>query len=367
MIDALRNMYRAGFQAVYVDTTEAARAKAEISTLAEQLGVALYTWDCISGFAPQLDEVQVDDPIEAIKAIAGEGQFEGPALFVLEDFHELFDNPLVRRIVRRVLHSGVLARKDQKRMLVFLSPVLKIHPEISEIVPVEFSLPDREALRQVVRFARESARQSNGESEQRLRDALRTVSALGGCVLLVDEADKVFANSADSAGDSGVGQRLLGKFLSWLQDKQDRTFVVMTMNRVKGIPPELLRKGRFDELFYVDLPDVHERHQIAEIHLTRRGLDPDRFDLHSIVAVTKDFVGSEIEEAIKAARFRAFADGQRMPETSDVLAEAAQIVPLAKLNAEDVQAIREFCRTRARPASKAVKRTTHRSRAVELN
>ena len=91
-----------------------------------------------------------------------------------------------------------------------------------------------------------------GESEQRLRGALRTVSALGGCVLLVDEADKVFANSADSAGDSGVGQRLLGKFLSWLQDKQDRTFVVLTMNRVKGIPPELLRKGRFDELFYVE-------------------------------------------------------------------------------------------------------------------
>lgn len=207
-----------------------------------------------------------------------------------------------------------------------------------------------------------------GESEARMRDAIRQISAQQGCVLLIDEADKAWGNAHDGRGDSGVTQRVFGQLLSWLASKQDRTFVIMTMNRTKGIPPEFLRSGRFDAVFFVDVPSMEERRQILKIHLAKRG---DKFedlplstaDWDTLLERTEGWVGSEIEELVKEARFISFEQhktGGRSgtdptkaatPQLTDFIQAASNIIPLTKLAAEDVEAIRTFCKERARPAS----------------
>ncbi len=148
-----------------------------------------------------------------------------------------------------------------------------------------------------------------GASEARVREVIALVTAIDGCVLVIDEADKALGGSVDATGDSGVTRRVFGVLLTWLARKQDRTFVVMTMNRTKGMPPELLRKGRFDEIFYVDLPTEAERRKIFEIHMGKRAVDPAFYpaaDWKKFLKESNEFVGSEIEEAVKSARFAAF-------------------------------------------------------------
>lgn len=156
-----------------------------------------------------------------------------------------------------------------------------------------------------------------GQSEQRVRDVISVVQAIDGCVLVVDEADKALGGALESSGDSGVTRRVFGLILTWLARKKDKTFVVFTMNRTKGMPPELLRKGRLDELFYVDIPTDGERRSIFEIHMRKRKVDPAFYakaDWSKFLKETDGFVGSEIEEAVKSARFAAFqlAEVRRM-------------------------------------------------------
>lgn len=221
-----------------------------------------------------------------------------------------------------------------------------------------------------------------GESESRMRDALRQITAQQGCVLLIDEADKAWGGSHDSRGDSGVTQRVFGQLLSWLAAKQDRTFVIMTMNRTQGIPPEFLRKGRFDEVFFVDLPDANQRRQIFNIHLRKRSVNLDTMrmddaDWQEIIRRTENFVGSEIEAAVIESRFLAFqrnvndesipAADKSQPTFDDLITAVTAIKPLATLDAEGVTAIREFCQSRARNvcSPSMVTRTTP-NRAVKL-
>lgn len=214
-----------------------------------------------------------------------------------------------------------------------------------------------------------------GESEQRMRDALRTITALRGCVLLIDEADKAWANVTDSRQDNGVTQRIFGQLLNWLAAKEDRTYVIMTMNRTKGMPPELLRKGRFDELFFVDLPTPEERQQIFEIHFRKRGLDPAALlqpdDWKSLIDATHQFSGSEIEEVVKDARFRRLyryfqenAEKKPIPESleagipdfEDILVAAKNTKPASDLYGDELEEMRQFMKDRATPVSSLSRR-----------
>lgn len=196
-----------------------------------------------------------------------------------------------------------------------------------------------------------------GESESRMRGVMRQVEAQQGCVLLIDEADKALGGAADSSGDSGTARRVFGQLLSWLSEKQDNTFVVVTLNRTAGIPAEFFRAGRFDAVFYTDLPHAVEREQILKIHLRKRGIDPDSLDLKSadwaqLVKDTENFVGSELEEVIREARYIAFEKRQTGTPVFEELMEArAGIIPLATLDAEGVKAIRDFCKNRCKPVS----------------
>jgi SpoVK/Ycf46/Vps4 family AAA+-type ATPase len=194
-----------------------------------------------------------------------------------------------------------------------------------------------------------------GETEKRIRKVFEVAEGLAPCVLWIDELEKIFAGSgADSASvDAGVSSRLLASFLSWMQDRKSPVFVAATCNNVSSLPPELIRKGRFDELFFVDLPGQAERKQILSIQLNRRKRSPEEFDLDKIAAAAQGYSGAEIDAAIQTALFAAFS--QKTQLTTSLLLDAlARTVPLSVTRAEEISALREWARTRAVPASSAL-------------
>ncbi len=183
-----------------------------------------------------------------------------------------------------------------------------------------------------------------GESEERLRRALDSVEAMAPAVLWIDEIEKGLATSGD--GDGGVSRRLLGTFLRWMQDRPDGVFLVATANAVASLPPELLRKGRFDEIFFVDLPNLTARQAIFAVHLADRGHDPDRFDIVQLANLSDGFSGAEIEAAIVGALYRAFASDQPL-STRDVASELGGTVPLSVSRAEEILALRRWASERS--------------------
>ena len=191
-----------------------------------------------------------------------------------------------------------------------------------------------------------------GSSEENLRRAIRVAESAAPAVLWVDEIDKAFAGAASSGTeDSGVSARVLGTFLTWLQEKKAAVFVVATANRVEGLPPELLRKGRFDEIFFIDLPDARERAEILAIHLRHRGRDPVAFDVTQVATRALNFSGAELEQVVVEGLYLAFAQGVELA-TAHLLAAVTQTFPLAVTLAEEVERIREWAAHRTRPASR---------------
>lgn len=191
-----------------------------------------------------------------------------------------------------------------------------------------------------------------GETEKRIRKVFQVAEGLAPCVLWIDELEKVFAGSGpDSASaDAGVSSRLLASFLSWMQDRKAAVFVAATCNNVTVLPPELIRKGRFDELFFVDLPNQAERRQIFAIQLARRKRNPADFDLEKAAAAAKGYSGAEIDAAVQGALYAAYSE--KKPLTTQSLLDAlAQTVPLSTTRAEEIEELRGWARTRAVPAS----------------
>ncbi|MFH1177452.1 MAG: AAA family ATPase [Acidobacteriota bacterium] len=189
-----------------------------------------------------------------------------------------------------------------------------------------------------------------GESERKLRDAFAAAEAVAPVVLWIDEIEKAFAGSGSADADAGLSRRLFGAFLTWLSEKKESVFVAATANDLSATPPELLRKGRFDEIFFIDLPDEEERREIFSIHLKRRKQDPARFDLERLASASAGFSGAEIEQAVVSALYGLLASDGRELATEHLLAEIAQTVPLSRSRAEDIGALRAFARDRFVPA-----------------
>ncbi|HEX6939094.1 MAG TPA: AAA family ATPase [Longimicrobiales bacterium] len=186
-----------------------------------------------------------------------------------------------------------------------------------------------------------------GETERNFRRAMATAERLAPVVLWIDEIEKAFA--AGGEADGGVSQRVLGTFLSWMQDRDGDVFVVATANDVQRLPPELLRKGRFDEIFFVDLPDEATRRALFAIHLKRRGQAPTRFDLDALARATEGFSGAEVEQVVVAGLYTAFASNRPLSMTT-LLDEAARTRPLSRTMAERIAALRAWARDRTVPA-----------------
>lgn len=191
-----------------------------------------------------------------------------------------------------------------------------------------------------------------GSSEQNLRSVLRTVESLAPCLLFTDEVDKAFGGMASSMGsDGGTAARVFGTFLTWMQEKTSPVFVIATANRVDRLPSEFLRKGRFDEIFFIDLPNPQEREEIFSIHLKLRRDDISRFDVADLSARTSGFSGAEIEQAIISAMYEAFADQGREFGHLDITRAIEATKPLSQSMAEQVTALRDWAQDRARIAS----------------
>jgi hypothetical protein len=191
-----------------------------------------------------------------------------------------------------------------------------------------------------------------GESESRTRQMIQLAEALAPCILWIDEIDKAFAG-ADGRSDSGTTSRVFGTFITWLAEKTSPVFVVATANNIQSLPPELLRKGRFDEIFFVGLPSTEERKAIFEVHLNHlRPHNLAAYDLERLAYETPDFSGAEIEQSLIEAMHLGFSQNRDFT-TDDVLESASQIVPLARTAQDQVNFLQEWAASgKARLASR---------------
>jgi len=188
-----------------------------------------------------------------------------------------------------------------------------------------------------------------GESERRLRDALHKAELMSPVVLWIDEIEKGFASAASQSNDGGLSKRMFGTLLNWMQEHREAVFLVATANDIEALPPELLRKGRFDEIFFVDLPGEEARRRIFEIHLSRRKRDPSNFDLDRLVRKSAGYSGAEIEQAVVSALYEAFANGTETD--SDQISKALRnSPPISVTMRERIAALRSWAEGRCVPA-----------------
>jgi AAA+ superfamily predicted ATPase len=202
-----------------------------------------------------------------------------------------------------------------------------------------------------------------GDSEGNLRKALRVIEAIGRCVVWIDEIDKAMQGATSGSADGGVSADALGAILNWMQERQGEAFVIATANDITGLPPELLRKGRFDDLFFIDLPNATEREAVVLAALAAHGritVDAGTkgeivdVDIASVAAACDGFTGSEIAAIVPEAMFAAFGDGAREITTADVIKAARSVVPLSKTAGDKIEAMRNLAKGKMRPATSAV-------------
>jgi ATP-dependent 26S proteasome regulatory subunit len=193
-----------------------------------------------------------------------------------------------------------------------------------------------------------------GSSEENIRRAIKVAESVSPVVFWVDEIDKAFRGSRGSGAstDGGTSARVFGTFLTWLSEKKQPVFVIATANDISLLPPELLRKGRFDEIFFVDLPSFIERKEIFRVHLLKRKMNPEDYNLDILSQTSAGYSGAEIEEAIISAMFDAFYEKGKLT-TERVLASLKQTVPLSKTMSEEIDKLRNWAEGRARPATSA--------------
>jgi SpoVK/Ycf46/Vps4 family AAA+-type ATPase len=191
-----------------------------------------------------------------------------------------------------------------------------------------------------------------GETERRTGETLALADAMSPCGLWLDEVDKAFAGvQGGGANDSGVGMKMFGQVITWMQERKKPVFLFATANDVRGLPSAFYRKGRFDEVFALDLPNMKEREAIFRIHLLKRKRNPEGLvDLPKLSAATRDFVGAEIEAVIERAMFRAFAQRRQLTE-QDIINAIARTVPISKTASAEIDVMRTWSQKNATPAS----------------
>jgi AAA+ superfamily predicted ATPase len=194
-----------------------------------------------------------------------------------------------------------------------------------------------------------------GDSEGNVRKALKVIEALGRCIVWIDEIEKALQGSDGNSADGGVSSDQLGTLLNWFQERKSEAFVIVTSNDVTKLPPELIRKGRFDEVFFVDLPNYDERKSVLLAALKANGRGDIKIDFNEVAEATDTFSGAEIAELVPTSLYVAFEDGAREITTQDLLTAAEAVVPMARTAEARIKTIREWGKINARPATAASK------------
>ncbi|MDH5511466.1 MAG: AAA family ATPase, partial [Nitrospinota bacterium] len=193
-----------------------------------------------------------------------------------------------------------------------------------------------------------------GSSEENMRRAIATAESLAPVILWIDEIEKGFSGIKSSgATDAGVTSRIFGTFLTWMQEKTKAVFVIATANSISDLPPELLRKGRFDEIFFIDLPTEEERKEIIRIHISKRKRDVSKYNIDELAKASHGYSGAELEMAIVESMYTAFGDKREFND-KDITTAVKESVPLSRTMAEEIQKLREWAYQRARLASEVV-------------
>lgn len=205
-----------------------------------------------------------------------------------------------------------------------------------------------------------------GESEGKLRKAFEVIDVIGRCVVWIDEIEKALQGATSGSADGGVSADALGTILSWMQERRGEAFVIATANDIEGLPPELLRKGRFDDIWWIDLPNADERVAVLQAALKAHGRADVAIDGARVSQACDTFTGAEIAAIVPDALFAAFAENAREITTADLVAAAETVVPLAKTAAEKITRLRAWAQDRARPATRNVAAQVSASRQIDL-
>jgi AAA+ superfamily predicted ATPase len=206
-----------------------------------------------------------------------------------------------------------------------------------------------------------------GDSEGNLRKALQVIKAIGRCVVWIDEIEKAMQGATSGSSDGGVSSDALGTILNWMQEREGEAFVIATANDVSSLPPELLRKGRFDDIFFVDLPNAIERKGVLNAALKVFGRGDAEIEFSRVVAATENYTGSEIAELVPTALYAAFAEDAREITTDDLIDAARAVVPLSKTAEKKITALREWGAANARPATSSARETATAERKREFD
>jgi SpoVK/Ycf46/Vps4 family AAA+-type ATPase len=188
-----------------------------------------------------------------------------------------------------------------------------------------------------------------------MRQVFKLAESIAPAILWCDEIEKGMSGSkGSSSSDGGTTSRVLGSWLTWMQEKTAPVFVVATANDISQLPAEMLRKGRFDEIFFVDLPEYEERKTIFEIHLNKRNRNVSKFDISELAEISEGFTGAEIEAAIVSALYESFSDSMRDLNNDDIIYALKETVPISVTMQETIEGLRDWASNRARNASKKI-------------
>jgi len=205
-----------------------------------------------------------------------------------------------------------------------------------------------------------------GSSEENMRRAIQTAESVAPSILWLDEMEKGFSGTQSSSfSDGGTTARVFGSFVTWLQEKTKPVFVVATANNVSLLPPEMLRKGRFDEIFFVDLPNIAERKDIFSIHIQKKKRDVKAFNINKLAEQSEGYSGSEIEQAIIGALYDAFEAEEDLSEAG-IIQTLKSSVPLSRTMEKEIQGIRQWSQGRARKASLSMEEEKSKGRKLEM-
>ncbi|NBV47135.1 MAG: AAA family ATPase [Planctomycetia bacterium] len=344
----LKLLIEAGHPLISIESRDEPRALRIVREVAQALSIPVATWSLTEGIVEKSVEastraLEARSPSEALRVVQGTGH---PTVFAFRDLGVHCREPQVVRQLRDLFFTPA-----SRLWTLVLIDAAGLPPDVRRLtVPFDAGWPDAREMEGVVRetFAAARSRSLQGISA-RLREALAQAEAMAPVVLWIDEIEKAFASAASATADGGLSQRMFGTLLSWMQDHRHPIFIVATANDIARLPPELMRKGRFDEIFFVDLPDAAGREAVFSIHLRRRRRAPEAFDVGRLAAAAEGLTGAEIEQAVVSGLYAAFDAGTECT-TEHVLEAIRTTQPLSVVMREKIEALRDWARDRCVPA-----------------